>query len=69
MRAADQVPCLICGKGTQSASGYCATPGPCKRAQHATMVRATRAAERGPSPIDTALDNYVDELLAEFVAV
>jgi len=67
---AHQIACQICGKGTQSASGFCTTPGPCKRAQHATMSRASRTAGQAPArAVSTALDDLVDELLADFIPV
>lgn len=67
-------PCLGCGRGTFSASGYCATPGPCLLAQRAASARAGNAARKAakntsPPVTDEELDSLVDELLDEFIAV
>ena len=70
-RCNPQRACRLCGKGTQSASGICATPGPCKTAQHTAMEAAKRVAKRRAeveAPLITAddLDGLVDELTGEF---
>ena len=69
------IPCQGCGRGTHSASGYCAAPGPCFAAQRAAISRTARStskhitsARAKCAPLDAAdteLDKFVDELLAE----
>ena len=66
-------PCLGCGHGTYSVTGYCAAPGPCLIAQRAETARTLQAAKRAaakhaPASIaNVELDKFVDELFAELV--
>lgn len=62
--------CQMCGKCTQSVTGYCTAIGPCRTKQHTTLVRITRNAKRGPDKLEATegdvLDTLVDDLLAEW---
>jgi hypothetical protein len=66
-----QRPCRICGRGTQSASGYCYAAGACRNAQRVAIVQKFYAKKKlavnaatSPLPITSAeLDALVEELL------
>ena len=61
--------CSLCGKGTQSATGICTTPGRCKAAQHTALGCAKRRAARKTASLSVLyadLDAAVDELLEDF---
>jgi len=60
--------CTLCGRGTASASGFCAAPGPCRKAQRAAAIRAAKFAEKSAAPKIAhvaGLDALVDEILSE----
>ena len=65
VRCNSQVRCGLCGRGTQSASGFCYASGDCRRAQHNTIVRLLKESKNAPPPVSGAdLDALVDDLLA-----
>jgi hypothetical protein len=72
IKCATQTPCLLCGKGTQSATGYCGAVGPCRSAQHTVNSRTSNAKYRATKKAAAVqkqsanLDAALDELLEDF---